>query len=210
MTIVSGIAALIVAYLIGSLSGALLLGRLFGQSDLRTSGSGNAGATNALRSGGKVYGAAVLVFDLLKGIIAAGLIPWVLTGALGAWAFACGVAVVLGHVYPVYFGFRGGKGVATVIGALLVLLPVPLIAGLVVWVATLVVSGFVGLSAILAMAAITIWVIVTQAAVDPAVLFAVAMTVLVTYTHRENIARIRAGTEHRFTRVMLFKSSREQ
>lgn len=207
MTIFLDLLALVVAYLIGSLSGALLLGRLFGQSDLRTSGSGNAGATNALRSGGKAYGAAVLLFDLLKGVIGAGLVAWLITGSLGGWAFACGGAVVLGHVYPLYFGFRGGKGVATIIGVLLVLLPVALIAGVVVWVATLVATGFVGLAAVTGMAAIALWCVVTHAALDVPTVFTLVMTALVAYTHRENIARIRAGTEERSTRAMLHKPS---
>lgn len=205
MTIVLVVLALAAAYLLGSLSGSLLLGRVFGQADVRTSGSGNAGATNALRAGGKAYGAAVLVFDLLKGAVGAGIISWLFFGALGGWAFACGAAVVIGHVYPLYFGFRGGKGVATVIGVLLVLLPAALGIGVLVWVATLVASGYVGLAAVTGMAAVALWCLVVHATLDAASIFVLAMTALITYTHRDNIARIRAGTEDRFTRVMLHK-----
>lgn len=205
MTILLAILALIVAYLLGSLSGGLLLGRVFGQADLRRSGSGNAGATNALRSGGKGYAVAVLLFDLLKGIVAAGLVPWLALGMLNGWAFACGAAAVIGHVYPVYFGFRGGKGAATLIGVLLVLLPAALGVGLVVWLLTLVLTGFVGLSTLLGMVAVALFCIVTHAAPDAASAFVIVMTALVFYTHRGNIERMRAGNENRFTRVMLRK-----
>ncbi|HLQ84615.1 MAG TPA: glycerol-3-phosphate 1-O-acyltransferase PlsY [Salinisphaeraceae bacterium] len=207
MTAFLGILALIASYLLGSLSGGLLLGRLFGQQDLRASGSGNPGATNALRAGGKGYGAAVLIFDLLKGVVAAGVIPLVIVGAGPAWAFLCGAAAVLGHVYPLYYGFRGGKGAATLIGVLLVLLPAALGIAVLVWLAVLVATGFVGLATMLGMITVALWCIITHAAVDAATVFVVAMTLLVFYTHRGNIARMRAGTENRFTRVMLRKPS---
>jgi len=193
--------ALISAYLIGSLSGSLLLGRLFGQGDLRGSGSGNAGATNALRTGGRGYGAAVLVFDLLKGIVAALLVP-ALFGLGAAAALACGAAVVIGHVWPVFFGFRGGKGAATLIGVLLVLLPGSLLVGLAVWIAALTATGFVGLATVLAMGGVALACLFAPGAGLAAKLFVLAMTVLVVYTHRGNIQRVRDGTENRFERVM--------
>lgn len=204
MAILTIIISIILSYLLGALAGSLLLAPVFGKDDPRKSGSGNAGATNALRTGGRSYGVAVLVFDLLKGVAAALVIPWAL-GVPNGWAFACGAAAVIGHVYPVYFGFRGGKGAATVIGVLLTLLPLALGIGVVVWVATLVISGYVGLSTLLGMVAVALWCIVTHAAVDAASLFVVLMTLLVFYTHRGNIARLRSGTENRFTRVMLRK-----
>lgn len=206
LVILVTIAALVAAYLLGSASGSLLLGRFFGQADLRTSGSGNAGATNALRAGGKGYAAAVLVFDLAKGAVAAGVIPWLAFGTLDGWALACGAAAVAGHVYPLYFGFRGGKGVATIIGVLLVLLPAALGVGTLVWVLTLVTTGFVGLAAVTGMAAVAVFYIVVHTVLGTvaysAAVFVVAMTALVVYTHRGNIARMRAGTEERSTRVM--------
>lgn len=201
MTGVMILLALISAYLIGSLSGSLLLGRLFGQGDLRGSGSGNAGATNALRTGGRGYGAAVLVFDLLKGIVAALLVP-ALFGLGAAAALACGAAVVIGHVWPVFFGFRGGKGAATLIGVLLVLLPGSLLVGLAVWIAALTATGFVGLATVLAMGGVALACLFAPGAGLAAKLFVLAMTVLVVYTHRGNIQRVRDGTENRFERVM--------
>ncbi|GAB3671197.1 glycerol-3-phosphate 1-O-acyltransferase PlsY [Salinisphaera aquimarina] len=193
--------ALVAAYLIGSLSGSLLLAPLFGSADPRRSGSGNAGATNALRTGGRGYGAAVLAFDLLKGVVAA-LLVQAIFGVSQAAAFGCGAMAVIGHVYPVFFGFRGGKGAATLIGVLLVLLPAALLVGLVVWIGTLVTTGFVGLATILGMLAVALTCVVAPAATAAAKLFVIAMTVLIVYTHRENIKRLRAGTENRFERVM--------
>jgi len=196
--------AVVVAYLMGSLSGSLLLARLFGQADPRTRGSGNAGATNALRTGGRGYGAAVLAFDVFKGVVAALVVPW-LFGVGPAAAFACGAAAVIGHVYPVFFGFRGGKGAATLIGVLAALVPGALLLGLAVWIATLVASGFVGLATILGMVGVALSCLFAPAAILTAKIFAIAMTLLIAYTHRDNIQRMRAGTENRFARVMFWR-----
>lgn len=193
--------ALLVAYLIGSLSGSLLLAPLFGGADVRSRGSGNAGATNALRTGGRTYGATVLVFDLVKGVIAALAVPFVLS--LGATAgFVCGAAAVLGHVYPVFFGFRGGKGAATLIGVLLVVLPGALVVGFAVWIATLVASGYVSLATLLGMSGVLLATVFAPSATLAGQLFALAMTALIFYTHRKNIQRLREGREHRFERAM--------
>lgn len=202
--IIVAIVAVLAAYLLGSLSGGLLLGRFFGQGDLRSSGSGNAGATNALRAGGRAYGLSVLLFDLVKGALAAGLVPW-LAGAMAPLTFTCGAAAVIGHVWPVFFGFRGGKGAATCIGVLLVLLPGALIMGAAVWIATLVASGFVGLATMLGMLGVALACLFAPGATFAAKVFVVFMTALIVYTHRENIARMRAGNENRFARAMFWR-----
>lgn len=207
MAIIAAIVAALVAYLVGSLSGGLLLGRFFGQDDLRSDGSGNAGATNALRAGGRAYGLTVLVFDLVKGAVAAGLVPWLL-GAGTAATFVCGALGVAGHIWPVFFGFRGGKGAATGIGALLVLLPGALIMGAAVWVATLVASGFVGLATMLGMAGVALACLFAPGTSVAAKLFVVFMTGLIVYTHRDNIARMRAGNENRFPAAMFWRRRR--
>lgn len=196
--------AVAAAYLVGSLAGSLMLARVFGQADLRTQGSGNAGATNALRTGGRGYGAAVLVFDLLKGVIAALLIP-ALFGVGPAVAFACGAAAVIGHVYPVFFSFRGGKGAATLIGVLLSLVPGALLLGLAVWIAALVASGYVGLATVVGMLGVALACLFAPAATFAAKVFVCAMTLLIFYTHRDNIRRMHAGTENRFARAMLWR-----
>lgn len=198
---VVGIIALLAAYLLGSLPGSLLLAPLFGKADPRTSGSGNAGATNALRTGGRGYGASVLAFDIAKGLLAASLVPMA-AGAGPGLAFGCGAAVVLGHVYPVFFGFRGGKGAATLIGVLLALVPGALVVGTAIWIATLVATGYVGLATMLGMAGVMLSCLFAPSALLVARLFTIAATLLIVYTHRENIRRMRAGTENRFERAM--------
>lgn len=194
------------AYLLGSVSGGLLLGRLLGKEDLRSSGSGNAGATNALRTGGRGFGVAVLLFDVAKGVAAV-----VILSALApevVWLpYACGAAAVIGHVWPVYFGFRGGKGAATLIGALLCLIPAVMAPAALVWVLTLVFTGYAGLATLLGMSFVLVAVAVLNAAslMSTPVIFAFAMWVLVLFTHRENISRLRSGNENRFERAMLFR-----
>lgn len=200
------LAGLLLAYLLGSLSGGLLLGRIMGKGDLRTSGSGNAGATNALRTGGSAFGIAVLLFDLAKGLLAVTVLPW-LAPQLPWFAYACGAAAVIGHVWPVYFGFRGGKGAATLIGAMLFLLPLAMVPAVIVWVATLVLTGYVGLATLLGMTAVLLAALLMNSAgaLAAPVAFALAMWLLVFYTHRENIQRLRAGTENRFERAMVLR-----
>lgn len=197
MPVIATIAAVVAAYIIGSLPGSLLLGALFDQGDVRSAGSGNAGATNALRAGGWGYALAVLVFDLVKGAVAAGLVP-VLLHTAGPWPYICGLLGILGHIYPVFYGFRGGKGAATCIGVLAVLLPGSLAFGAAVWVAVLVASGFVGLATILGMIGVAIASFFVPGVSAAAHLFVVVASLIIIYTHRGNIARMRAGTENRF------------
>lgn len=197
---------IVVAYLVGALSGSLIIGRLLGKADVRDAGSGNAGATNALRSGGRGYGLAVLVFDLGKGVVAALVLPALL--GVPAWAaYAGGAAAVIGHIYPVYYGFRGGKGAATLIGVLLVLAPWPLLVGLVAWVLTLVTTGFVGLATVFGMTAVALALAVVHwpGVISVPVVFGAVMWLLIVYTHRDNIQRVRDGSESRFERAMLLR-----
>ena len=143
---------LCVAYLLGSLSGSLLLGRLRGV-DVRTMGSGNAGGTNAFRTQGLRFALGVVLIDVGKGALAA----WLALRFAPEWAWPAAGLAVLGHVWPVWHGFRGGKGAATAVGALLVLWPlaVPLMLG--VWLLVLVTTGYVGLSTVLATASLPLW-----------------------------------------------------
>ena len=197
---------LVGAYLLGSLNGALLLGRLRGV-DIRTQGSGNAGGTNALRTQGPLFALGVVVIDIAKAWIAVR----VLGGPGTTWlAVGCGFAAVLGHVYPVFHGFRGGKGVATLLGSLLAVSPLLLAGTLGVWLVMMLVFGMVGLGSIVASAALPLLALLAarQGAVDPAVLaplvgFGIACAALVLWTHRANIARMRAGTEPRAKRLWL-------
>lgn len=199
----------VLAYLLGSLSGSLLLGRLRGV-DIRTQGSGNAGGTNALRTQGKGFGIAVLLFDLLKGVVAAGAIPLAplelpASAALLPWlGVACAVAAVVGHVWPVWFGFRGGKGAATLVGILLALAPLGLVPVLFAWLLVLTTTGYVGLATITGALAFVAYAFLLPLSV-PLEWFAVTMTVLVIYTHRGNIRRLCQGTENRFARAMVLR-----
>lgn len=202
------------AYLLGSLIGSLIVGRLRGGVDIRTMGSGNAGGTNALRTQGSWFAFWVMAIDIGKGWIAAAGLPSVSIPFIGidpaidrGWlAVACAAAVVLGHVYPVWYGFRGGKGAATLVGVLVGLKPIALIPVLIVWLGVVMISGFVGLATMLAVASFPAWLVITVNQPPPALLsFGCAMLVFVCYTHRANIARMRSGTESRAQRLWLLR-----
>jgi acyl phosphate:glycerol-3-phosphate acyltransferase len=202
----------VLAYLLGSLVASLLLSRLMGGTDLRTVGSGNAGAANALRTKGIKAALPIFAIDLAKGWIATGLLaPWVLPGLpvegdLAAWDVPlCGIAVVLGHVYPLWFSFRGGKGVATVVGTVLGFAPALLIPMTLTWLIVVIVLGYVGLASMLGAIALVISLIVRGAGA-PLITFGVLAAALILYAHRANIARMRAGTENRAKRLWLFRT----
>lgn len=193
----------LLAYLLGSLSGSLLVGRLHGV-DIRTSGSGNAGGTNAFRTRGWKFALAVVLIDIGKGVIAALLPGWlgVAPAALAVAQMACVMAAVAGHTWPVFFGFRGGKGMATLLGGLAVVWPLALGGVLGVWVLLLLLTGYVGLSTILAAAALLPLALLDPATPPlPRLAFAVVAALFILYTHRGNIERLRAGTEHRFEKI---------
>jgi glycerol-3-phosphate acyltransferase PlsY len=204
------------SYLLGSLVGSLVFARVTGGADIRSLGSGNAGATNALRTQGAKVGLFVLVIDLAKGWIATGLIaPWEIPVNMGrtgifAWcAPLCGIAVMLGHVYPVFFGFRGGKGVATLVGAVLggaTRLIVPMVL---TWLLVVIVFGYVGLASILAAVALALSTLIGRYGL-PTITFGIGAAMLIVYTHRSNIERMRAGTENRARRLWLLGRTRRQ
>ncbi|HEY6924531.1 MAG TPA: glycerol-3-phosphate 1-O-acyltransferase PlsY [Steroidobacteraceae bacterium] len=252
---------MLVSYLLGSVVGALLIGKLRGV-DIRRLGSGNAGGTNALRTQGKAFAFWVMAIDIGKGWLATGPIarlivpglshrviavasisvnpqeeirrfldetassfPWFDPAPDGWLAAACGIAVILGHVYPIFYGFRGGKGVATLIGSVLGMNPLLIIPMLVTWLLAVLLFGFVGLASILgtfALAAIGVMGVLEQhlpvlalyVLYDLRVMgsqlylfsFGVLATVLIVFTHRSNIARMRSGTESRAQRLWLFAS----
>jgi glycerol-3-phosphate acyltransferase PlsY len=187
------VAALIIGYLLGSIPFGLLLGRLTGHGDIRRIGSGNIGATNVLRVGGRGLAALALALDVAKGALAVAIGErW---GA--AAALAAGVAAVLGHVFPLWLGFRGGKGVATALGVLIVLAwPVALVATL-VWFAVALLSRYSSLAALAAAAAAAL---AASAIADRAIAIAVAgIAVLVALRHHANIRRLIAGNETRIS-----------
>ena len=204
------------SYLLGSIMGSLTVARLTGGVDIRTLGSGNPGATNALRTQGRKVALAVLLIDLAKGWIATAVVAtWVMPGgvtaASTAWAAwsapACGIAVMLGHVYPLWYGFRGGKGVATLLGAVLGIKAWMLLPMILTWLAAVIAFGYVGLASILGAFALVVAVALTRSG-TALLAFAILSALLILYTHRSNLARMRSGTESRARRLWLCGSRR--
>jgi glycerol-3-phosphate acyltransferase PlsY len=213
---------ILVCYLLGSLIGSLIIGRLRGGIDIRTLGSGNAGGTNALRTQGKSFAFWVLLIDIGKGIVATRLIaPWPLQSvaliaagaADGVWRdwlpAACGFATILGHVYPVWHGFRGGKGVATLVGVLFGLDALLLLLVMLTWFVMTVLFGFVGLASMAAAASVPVFVeLGALQPRTPLLAFGIAITLLILFTHRTNILRMREGREPRARGLWLFGRGR--
>ncbi len=208
---------ILLAYLLGSIVGSLVVGKVAGGVDIRKLGSGNAGSTNALRTQGPAFAIWVIIIDVAKGWVAAAVLPGLALPAVApapaiqaAWLPpVCAFAAILGHVFPVWHGFRGGKGVATLIGAFAgidLALLLPLFA---TWLGVVMISGFVGLASIVAACAIPVYLLMRDGVVlSPAMGFALACALLVIYTHRGNIRRMRAGTEPRARRLWLFGRGR--
>jgi len=204
----------LLAYLLGSIIGSLVVGQLRGGVDIRTLGSGNAGGTNALRTQGLAFASWVMAIDIGKGWVAAGLLPGLDLPLIGidssvdrVWlAVACATAVVVGHVYPVWYGFRGGKGAATLVGVVLGLKPAALIPLLIVWLMVVMLTGFVGLATMIATATFPAYVVVAGIErAEPLLTFGCVMLLFVCYTHRANIERMRAGTENRAQSLWLLR-----
>lgn len=204
----------LLSYLIGSLMGSMIVGRLKGGVDIRTMGSGNAGGTNALRTQGLGFALGVVIIDVGKGAVGAGLVPaldlpFVPTdpSISRTWLMlACAAATVIGHVWPVWHRFRGGKGAATLIGTLTVVGPSLILPAFIVFALVLTLSGYVGLSTMAAAATLPAWVAATRLPADqPLFFYCVAMAVFIIYCHRSNIQRMRDGNENRNPKVMLFK-----
>jgi len=205
------IVKVILAYLLGSVSGSMLVGRLK-KVDIRAQGSGNAGGTNAFRTQGLVFALGVVIIDVGKGFVAAWLIPGLSLGESAvvlepAWlAMACGFAAVVGHCYPVWHGFRGGKGAATAVGALIVIEPWLLLPLVITWLVTLIMTGYVGLSTVLSGFSL---VPASWAMNDNTLMiFSAVLALFLLFTHRENMRRLRHGEEYRFERIYLFSRKR--
>ena len=202
----------LIAYLLGAVLGSLVMGSLRGV-DIREQGSGNAGGTNALRTQGWKFALGVVVIDVGKALIAVGWLPGAVLPLVGidpvvdrTWlTVACAAAVVVGHVYPVWYEFRGGKGAATLIGAVAVISPLALVPVIAVWLATVMLTGFVGLGTMLGTATLPVYFALTEPRSAPLVVFGLAMAAFVAYTHRANIERMRAGNENRARRLWLLR-----
>jgi glycerol-3-phosphate acyltransferase PlsY len=202
----------LIAYLLGAVLGSLVMGRWRG-IDIREQGSGNAGGTNALRTQGWRFALGVVVIDVGKALLAVGVLPGLALPFVGidpavdrTWlAVACAAAVVVGHVYPVWYEFRGGKGAATLIGAVAMIAPAALVPVFAVWLGTVMLTGFVGLATMLGTATLPVYFALTGPRGGPLVVFGLAMAAFVAYTHRANIQRMRAGNENRARRLWLLR-----
>jgi glycerol-3-phosphate acyltransferase PlsY len=202
----------LLAYLLGGIMGGDVAGRLAGGVDLRKSGSGNVGATNALRTRGTRFALAVLAIDIGKGVVAALLLPrlpvplMTTDAAAATWSgYACGIAAALGHCYPVYTRFKGGKGVATLTGVFGALLPAALPWMIAAFVLVIMLTGYVSLASLTGASVALLWVacLGPQGLWSAAGLFATVMTALLAFKHRENIGRLLAGTESRFDKARI-------
>ncbi len=207
----------LISYFIGSIMGSMVVGWIRGGVDIRKMGSGNAGGTNALRTQGWVFAFAVIVIDVGKGVLATGVVPALDLPLVNVDAeisrvwlvLCCAAASVVGHVWPMWYDFRGGKGAATLVGTLIVLAPNIIFPVLLVWAIVLVLSGYVGLATMTAGMSAPIYLAMTRLPEDqPLFIYCVALALYILFSHRSNMKRIRLGSESRVTRAMIFRKSR--
>lgn len=204
MVLTLSILALILAYLAGSIPSAVWAGRLFHGIDVREHGSGNAGATNTVRVLGWKTGIPVLIFDIFKGWLAASL-PRFLEAApdgseqLMVLQIVCGMAAIIGHVFPLFAGFRGGKGVATTFGVLLALQPWLTLACAGIFLVVLLISGYVSLGSIISVIMFPVLLLTVFHTTSILFkIFAILVAIAVVATHSKNISRLIRGEEKRF------------
>jgi glycerol-3-phosphate acyltransferase PlsY len=204
------------AYLLGSVLGSLVVGYLKGGVDIRRLGSGNAGGTNALRTQGKWFALGVMVIDVGKGVLAAAVLPGLALPGVAIdpavdrtlLLYAVGIAAIAGHVFPVWFDFRGGKGGATAAGLLLFVAPgaAPPVIGF--WLGVVLLTGYVGLATITSAVAAVVFIGFTRLPEQHGLfIFTCFVAAILIYTHRSNIRRMLNGTEARFARPLLGRLS---
>jgi glycerol-3-phosphate acyltransferase PlsY len=207
----------LISYFIGSLMGAMVIGKLRGGVDIRTMGSGNAGGTNALRTQGWAFAVGVMVIDIGKGVVGTGIVPGIELPVVGAspdvsreWLIlCCAAASVIGHVWPMWHQFRGGKGAATLIGTLIVLAPFVLLPVVTAWILVLILSGYVGLATIVAgFTAPAVLAAIRLPEDQPVFIYCTAMAMYIVFSHRSNIQRMRSGAETKIARAMIFHRGR--
>ena len=189
------IIVLAAAYLIGAIPFGYVLVRLTSGKDVRAMGSGNIGATNVMRTTGRALGILTLLLDIAKGAFAVWLADYLTHGSM-FWMTLAALAVMAGHAFPVFLKFKGGKAVASFVGAFLYLTPVPLLATIVLFVLTVGVSRYVSLGSIVAAGLFPLAVWLIEHPPYYVVLAALIAGGFIVYRHRGNIERIRAGNEH--------------
>jgi glycerol-3-phosphate acyltransferase PlsY len=186
--------AIVAAYLIGSIPFALILARRWGASDLRRIGSGNLGAANVMRASGVTAGILVAVLDMAKGAASVWIAERVSAGP--GLAAAAGLAAIVGHIYPVWLRFRGGKGVATACGVFSVLTPLALPPAVVIFGAVVWLTKYISLGSVLATLALPPLAYAVGSPL-PAVVAALAASIIIVFRHRTNVGRLRTGSERR-------------
>jgi len=196
---------IILSYLIGSISGSMVIGK-FKKVDIREMGSGNAGGTNAFRTQGALFALGVIIIDIFKGFAATYYIGMGF-GDVSSLSLTCGFASVIGHIYPIYHQFKGGKGAGTLIGALLALplsgIVIPTL--ILIWLVILVITGYVGLGTIITGISFPIYLYLFNNQVPELMIFGMLCSILIIFTHRSNIIRMYRGEENQFEKIMIFK-----
>jgi glycerol-3-phosphate acyltransferase PlsY len=196
--------ALVLAYLLGSIPTAVIVGKVFFNLDIRTVGSGNAGATNTIRTFGMKAGIPVLLFDVFKAILAVNLSRWLNNPDFTAnqeviYKRLLGTVAVIGHVFPVFASFKGGKGVASLVGVIIALYPYSFVVILVCFTLIMIFTRIVSLSSIICSIVFPFIVIfIFNETSLPLILLSIGIAIFIPYTHRENIKRLIAGTEKKF------------
>lgn len=204
----AAVAAVVIAYLLGSINFAVIFANAFLKKDVRELGSGNAGTTNVMRTAGFLPGALTFVCDALKGFAACFIgkmlfihaypdtIPWIYV------AYMCGVACMLGHVFPIFFGFKGGKGVATSVGIFAVCCPIAIIIGLTVFALMVLLTKIVSLSSLIATVTVISLSLVfydSDANIALPAVLSISMGAIVFLKHKDNIKRLIKGEEKKIT-----------
>ena len=212
------ITLLILSYLTGSIPTSIIVSRIAKNIDIRDHGSGNAGATNVYRILGWKYALIVLLLDIFKAwlptaIYATTIFQYISILNIGFMQILCGSFAVIGHTYPIFARFKGGKGVGPLIGVLLALFPIAFPLCLIVAIAIIVTTGYVSLGSIFAAISLPIFILILPVLgiISPnlsLVVFSLLVPWFVIYTHRSNISRIRNGTENRFDKALIFKNKK--
>ena len=194
------------SYLFGSISGSLLLGK-FNNIDIRKLGSGNAGGTNALRSVGPLFALGTIIIDIFKGFLPVYFLPSLINNGNPWIPVLLGIAAVIGHVYPIFYSFKGGKGAGTLVGVVMAIFPSSILIVFCTWLMILILTGYVGLSTMCA--GVSLVVITYLQYPDNGInsafgYFTIGVSLFLFYTHRENIKRMLSGGENQFKKVMIF------
>jgi glycerol-3-phosphate acyltransferase PlsY len=192
----TGLFVVLFAYLVGSVPTGLILARFFSPVDPRQAGSGNIGATNVFRTAGKILGILTLVGDAFKGVLP--MVAAIHLGLTASWVAGAGLAAFLGHLFPVFLGFKGGKGVATALGVYLVVSPLAVLIEALLFVGVVWKWRYISLGSILCAATIPLPIAFFRSDSRAYFVLSLVVAALIVYRHRSNITRLFQGTENRW------------